>query len=775
MSQSCCSHTKTEPQGSVLDPVCGMTVDPLKTPHHAPHGGQEYHFCSAGCRTKFIANPAQYLGPKKPEPVVVPGAIYTCPMDPEVQQVGPGTCPICGMALEPMMPTADAGPNPELVDMTKRFWIAIALTLPVFILEMGAHLFDLHHLIAPATSHWIQAVLATPVVLWAGAPFFQRGWESLKSRHFNMFTLIALGTGVAWLWSMTALLAPGLFPQSIQMAGGLVPVYFEAAAVIVTLVLVGQVLELRARDRTGTAIRALLNLAPETAIRLADGGESEIPLADVVPGDLLRVRPGAKVAVDGRVTEGRSAVDESMITGESMPVTKTVGDSVIGGTINGSGSFVMTAEHVGAETMLARIVALVASAQRSRAPMQRLADRVAGFFVPVVVLVAVLAFVAWMLFGPEPRLTYAVLAAVSVVIIACPCALGLATPMSIMVGIGRGAANGVLIRDAEALERMAHVDVVIVDKTGTLTEGRPAVTAVQPVSGGDPRALLELAASVEAQSEHPIASAILRAATEQGLTLKAVSDFDSPTGRGAEATLDGRRIRIGQGRYMADHGIVTDAVTDAAAQLRGTGATVVYVAADQALLGLIAVADPVKPSSLAAVQALQAAGVHVVMATGDNLATAKAVAQTLGISDVEAEVLPADKEALVARLQSQGRVVAMCGDGVNDAPALARADVGIAMGAGTAAAIESAGVTLVKGDLGGLLKARKLSRATVANIKGNLTFAFLYNALGVPVAAGVLYPVFGILLSPMLAAAAMSLSSVSVIANALRLRAVRLD
>ena len=758
-----------------IDPVCGMTVNPARSPHHLIHAGHAYHFCSAGCRTKFAADPARYLTLQ--EPADAPeGAIWTCPMHPEVRQDHPGACPICGMALEPEMVSHDTGPSAELIDMTRRFRIGLALALPVFALEMGGHLFPLVHRLVPMSlSVWIQLALATPVALWAGWPFFERGWASLKSRNLNMFTLIAMGTGVAWLYSVVAVLAPGLFPPAFRDAHGNVAVYFEAAAVITVLVLLGQVLELRARERTSGAIRALLGLAPRTARRLLpDGAEEEVSLDLIAVGDRLRVRPGEKVPVDGTVLEGRSSLDESMVTGESMPVTKTASDNVIGGTLNQTGALVMAATRVGRDTMLARIVQMVAEAQRSRAPIQRMADRVSGWFVPAVLGVAVLAFAAWGLWGPEPRLAHGLIAAVAVLIIACPCALGLATPMSIIVGVGRGARLGVLIKNAEALERLEKVDTLVVDKTGTLTEGRPAVTAIVPAPGHAEPDLLRLAAAVERASEHPLALAIVAAAEQRGLAIAPVADFDSPTGRGAMGRVEGSRILLGNARFLTDQGVGTGALEPAAEELRASGATAIFIGIDGKAAGVIAVADPVKQTTPEALAALRAEGVRVVMLTGDNRTTAMAVAARLGITEVEAEVLPDQKSAIVARLRQQGRVVAMAGDGVNDAPALAAADVGIAMGTGTDVAIESAGVTLLKGDLTGIVRARRLSRATMRNIRQNLVFAFAYNAAGVPVAAGLLYPLFGILLSPMIAAAAMALSSVSVVTNALRLDRSRL-
>ncbi len=761
------------------DPVCGMVVDPVTAKHRADHDGRSYVFCSAGCHDKFVANPAAYVTDDPARPVAEParkGAIYTCPMHPEIRQPGPGNCPICGMALEPEIASAEQGPSTELIDMTRRFWVGLALAVPVFLLEMGGHLLDLHRWIGPQRSNWVQLVLATPVVLWAGWPFFQRAGASLVNRSLNMFTLIAMGTGVAWLYSLIAAVAPGLFPPVFRGHDGSVAVYFEAAAVITVLVLLGQVLELRAREQTGGAIRALLDLVPKTARRVRDDGTDEnVGLDAVHVGDRLRVRPGETVPVDGELIEGRSSIDESMVTGESMPVTKEAGAALIGGTLNRTGGFVMRAGKVGSDTMLARIVGMVAEAQRSRAPIQRLADQVSGWFVPLVIVIAIAAFVAWMAFGPEPRLAHGIVAAVAVLIIACPCALGLATPMSIMVGVGRGAHLGVLIKNAEALERFEKVDTLVVDKTGTLTEGKPKLTALKPVDGFDESELLRLAASLERASEHPLAAAIVDAAKERGLTLGEAQDFDSPVGKGVTGIVDGRRLVIGSHRIMAEAGVDFAALSSEAEALRAEGGTVIFVAVDDRVAGLLAIADPVKQTTPAAIEALKQAGIRVVMLTGDNRTTAQAVARRLGIDEVEAEVLPEDKSAVVNRLRAQGRVVAMAGDGVNDAPALAAADVGIAMGTGTDVAIESAGVTLLKGDLQGIVRALQLSRATMRNIRQNLFFAFIYNAAGVPVAAGVLYPLFGLLLSPIIAAAAMALSSVSVIGNALRLRTVSLQ
>ena len=761
----------------VKDPVCGMSVDPHTAKHRAEHIGQPYYFCSAGCREKFLADPARYVDPtvaaEKAEPVPE-GTIYTCPMHPEIRQVGPGSCPICGMALEPVLVTAETGPSHELVDMTRRLWIGLVLSLPVVALEMGGHLTGLN-LISQQTSNWIQMLLASPVVLWAGWPFFVRGWQSLLTRNLNMFTLIAMGTGVAWVYSVVASLAPGLFPAAFRGHEGAVAVYFEAASVITVLVLLGQVLELRARESTSGAIRALLDLAPKTARLISlDGTEEEVQLGSVHVGDRLRVRPGEKVPVDGSVLEGRSAVDESMVTGESMPVTKEIGAKVIGGTMNQSGALVIEARKVGRDTMLSQIVQLVAEAQRSRAPIQRLADQVSGFFVPAVIVVALLAFAVWGIWGPEPRFSYGLVAAVAVLIIACPCALGLATPMSIMVGVGRGAQAGVLIKNAEALEHMEKVDTLVVDKTGTLTEGKPAVIAVVPASGFSEGEVLRLSASVERASEHPLAVAIVAAAEKQGIATAPVTDFDSPTGKGALGTVDGRKVVLGNATFLQEHGVDVSALAQQADRLREDGATAIFAGVDGKVAGAVAIADPVKASTPEALAGLKAERIRVVMLTGDNWTTARAVARRLGIDEVEAEVLPDQKSAVVQRYKAQGRVVAMAGDGVNDAPALAAADVGIAMGTGTDVAIESAGVTLLKGDLTGIVRARRLSQATMSNIRQNLFFAFIYNALGVPVAAGVLYPFFGVLLSPIIAAAAMALSSVSVVGNALRLRTARL-
>jgi Cu+-exporting ATPase len=768
----------SDPQ-TVRDPVCGMSVDPAESKHSQEHRGVTYHFCSAGCADKFGHDPARYLSPPK-ETGKAPAdseAIYTCPMHPEIRQKGPGSCPICGMALEPAMVTGDEGPSAEYRDMRRRFWVGVVLSVPLVVIAMGRHVLPgLAHAIPAAALSWVELALASPVVLWGGAPFFVRGWRSIVSRNLNMFTLIAVGTGAAWLYSLIATLAPGVFPASFRGPDGEVGLYFEAAAVIVTLVLVGQVLELRARERTGGAIRALLDMAPATARRLGpDGEEQEVPLDSVRQGERLRVRPGDKVPVDGEVVDGRSAVDESMLTGEPMPVEKAMGDKVTAGTINGRGSFVMRAERVGSETMLARIVQMVADAQRSRAPIQKLADRVAAWFVPAVIAIAVLAFIAWSALGPPPAAAYALIAAVSVLIIACPCALGLATPMSIMVGVGRGAQHGVLIKNAEALERMAAVDTLVVDKTGTLTEGKPRVTAVLPHAAIGEEEMLRLAASLERGSEHPLAEAIVQAALDRKLALVEAETFEAITGKGVKGRIGGQDVALGNGKLLDQLGIAAGGLGDVADQRRGEGETLMFVTVGGRMAGLIGVADPIKATSAGAIEALHAEGLRIVMLTGDNRRTAEAVGQKVGIDEILADVLPEQKHEVVRRMQREGRVVAMAGDGVNDAPALAQADVGIAMGTGADVAMESAGVTLVKGDLVGIVRARRLSRAVMANIRQNLIFAFGYNALGIPIAAGVLYPLTGLLLSPMIAAAAMSLSSVSVIANALRLRGMRLQ
>ena len=759
---------------SAIDPVCGMTIDPQGAKNRADHGGRTYYFCCTGCRTKFVADPQKYLGGRQPESVPE-GTVYTCPMHPEIRQIGPGSCPICGMALEPEIARPDIGPNPELVDMMRRFWIGLVLTLPVFILEMGAHIAGAHNWVEPTSSNYVQFAFATPVVLWAGWPFFVRGWQSLVTRNLNMFTLIAMGTGVAYVYSLAATFVPGIFPEAFRSHGGAPAAYFEAASVITVLVLMGQVLELRAREATSGAIRALLDLAPKTARRInSDGGDEDVSLDAVQVGDRLRVRPGDKVPVDGTVLEGRSALDESMVTGESIPVTMEKDSRVLGGTLNMSGSFIMRADKVGRDTLLSQIVQMVASAQRSRAPIQRLADQVSAWFVPAVIAVALVAFAAWATFGPEPRFTYGLVAAVSVLIIACPCALGLATPMAIMVGVGRGAQAGVLIKNAETLERMEKIDTLVIDKTGTLTEGKPKVVAVASASGFDEAHVLQLAASIERGSEHPLAAAIVAAAAEQKLELLPVRDFDAPAGKGVTGIVDNKRLALGNARFLGEMSIDTSALAPEAERLRGDGATAIFLAVDGKAACVIAVADPIKKTTPDALRALVADGIRVVMLTGDNTTTAQAVARKLGIAEVEAEVLPDQKNAVVEKLLREGRAVAMAGDGINDAPALAAADVGIAMSTGSDAAIESAGVTLLRGDLTGIVKARILSAAVMRNIRQNLFFAFVYNALGVPVAAGVLYPVFGLLLSPIIAAAAMALSSVSVVANALRLRTVKL-
>ncbi|MBA4337537.1 MAG: copper-translocating P-type ATPase [Hyphomonas sp.] len=773
------------------DPVCGMTVSP-DSAHTSDHLGRDIFFCSAGCKTRFDSEPDKYLqsetttgschhehgtpGHSAGHTASAPsGSKWTCPMHPEIVQDGPGSCPICGMALEPMIPTAGAAPNPELADMSKRFWIGAALALPVLVLEMGRHFLGIDQVVPPALNGWLQFILATPVVLWAGKPFFERGYQSLRSRHLNMFTLIALGTGVAWSYSMAALFAPSVFPAAFRDMHGLVPVYFEAAAVITVLVLLGQVLELQARERTGGAIRALLDLAPKTARRLTSEGDEEVALDLIVLGDRLRVRPGEKVPVDGIVIDGRSTLDESMVTGESMPVTREAGAPVIGGTMNQTGALVIEANRVGAETMLSRIVQMVAEAQRSRAPIQRLADKVAGWFVPGVIAIALVALAAWWAFGPSPAFTYGLIAAVSVLIIACPCALGLATPMSIMAGVGVGARSGVLIKNAEALERLEKVDTLVLDKTGTLTEGRPAVIAVHTAKGFDELEVIRLAASLENRSEHPLADAVVRAAHDRSLSLNEPVSFDSPAGKGVIGEVNGQRVALGAEKYLAEIGTDVSALQTEANALRTDGATAIFVSIDGQLAGLFGIADPVKATTLGALSKLREQGLHLVMLTGDNRTTAEAIAGKLGIEHVEAEVLPDEKSRIVGKLKAEGRVVAMAGDGVNDAPALAAADVGIAMGTGTDVAIQSAGVTLLGGDLMGIVRARTISAKTMANIRQNLFFAFAYNAAGIPIAAGALYPITGDLLSPMIAAAAMALSSVSVIANALRLGRLTLD
>ncbi|MGE0102929.1 MAG: heavy metal translocating P-type ATPase [Blastocatellales bacterium] len=796
--------------GAETDPVCGMTVDPATAAGKHEHKGKTYYFCCAHCLEKFSRDPEAVLNPK-PQPAQPVDVEYTCPMDPEVVQIGPGACPKCGMALEPKNPVLQATKteyvcpmhpeivrdepgacpicgmaleprvveleeqeNPELKDMKRRFLIGLALTIPVFLIAMSEMIpgQPLQHAISHRILSAIQFALSTPVVLWCGWPFFQRGWASIVNRSPNMFTLIAIGTGTAWIYSVIAAFLPGIFPDSFRGHGGGVAVYFEAAAVITVLVLLGQVLELRARSRTSSAIKMLLGLAPKTArIVRPDGREEDIPLDKVVPGDLLRVRPGEKVPVDGALTEGTSSVDESMVTGEPIPVEKTAGSGVTGGTVNGTGSFVMRAERVGSDTLLARIVQMVSEAQRSRAPIQRLADLVSAWFVPLVVVVSIVTFIIWSLVGPEPRFVYALVNAVAVLIIACPCALGLATPMSVMVGTGRGATAGVLIRNAEALETLEKVDTLVVDKTGTLTEGRPRVVSLVPADGFDENSLMHFAAGLERASEHPLAASIVDHAEKLGISVPTAQDFASVTGQGVTGTVDRRKVAIGNRKMMETSGVsVPDGMVETAEKLRGKGRTVMFLAVDGTVAGLLGVADPIKKSAAETIRQLRDENLRLVMLTGDNRTTAHAVARELGIDEVMAEVLPEDKTRVVSQLQSEGRVVAMAGDGINDAPALAQAHVGIAMGTGTDVAMESAGITLVKGDLNGILRARRLSRATMKNIRQNLFFAFVYNALGVPIAAGALYPVFGLLLSPMIASAAMTFSSVSVISNALRLR-----
>lgn len=764
-------------EDAVKDPVCGMSVDPHTAEHRSQHAGKAWYFCSTGCKTKFDESPDKYLEEREAsaEPVA-PGTMYTCPMHPEIRQQGPGDCPICGMGLEPEQVSLDDGPSAELTDMTRRFWIGLFLALPVFVIEMAGHFIGLDHIISPQALNWIQLVLATPVVAWCGLPFFVRGWKSVLSRNLNMFTLIAMGTGVALIYSLVATLIPQVFPDAFRQADGSVAVYFEAAAVIVVLVLLGQVLELRAREKTSGAIKALLDLAPATARKLDDeGGESDVSLDQIKVGDRLRVRPGDKVPLDGEVLEGRSNVDESLVTGEPLAVSKQMGDQVIGGSMNQQGSFIMRADKVGRDTMLSQIVQMVASAQRSRAPIQGLADKVAGWFVPAVIVIAAISFIVWSIYGPTPPMAYGLIAAVSVLIIACPCALGLATPMSIMVGVGRGAQNGVLIRNAEALERMEKVDTVVVDKTGTLTEGKPQVTKLVPANGFSEEDLMRYAGGLEKGSEHPLAHAILDKAKAMELNLPDAEDFDSPNGKGVTGRIDGKSVLLGNRLLMESESVDTSAFEEDADRLRMDGATVIFAAVDDQICGLIAIADPIKETTEAAITKLQKDGIRVVMLTGDNRTSAEAVARKLHIDEVEAEVLPEDKGKIVQRLKDEGRIVAMAGDGVNDAPALATADVGVAMGTGTDVAIESAGITLLRGDLMGIVEARHLSIATMRNIRQNLFFAFIYNTAGIPIAAGVLYPFAGILLSPIFAAAAMSLSSVSVIANALRLRVIKLD
>jgi Cu+-exporting ATPase len=776
-SESCQKKFIADPDAyrTAKDPVCGMTVERATAAHMTKHEGQRFYFCSSSCQSKFEAEPDAYLGDQPASAQMPAGTQYTCPMHPEIIEDAPGDCPKCGMALEPMTPSADAGPNPEYVDFKRRLWITAPLALAVFLLEMGSHVgIPFADWIGHAAFGWVQFALATPVVLicW---PFFKRGWSSVVNRSPNMWTLIALGTGAAYLFSIISMIAPQLFPDTMRDDMGMAPVYFEAAAVILVLVLMGQVMELAARERTGDAIRALMDLAPKTARMIgSDGTEKDVPLEDLRTGDILRVRPGESVPVDGVVTEGRSSVDESMISGEPLPVEKVEGEAVTGGTLNKRGSFMMKAENVGADTTLNRIVEMVAKAQRSRAPIQAMADRVAVYFVPAVVGVSLLAFAAWAIFGPAPALSYAFVAAVSVLIIACPCALGLATPMSIMVATGRGASAGVLIRDAEALERFAKVDVLIVDKTGTLTEGKPTLTDAEPAEGFDEAELLSLAAALERGSEHPLAEAIVAGAEDRGAPKQDSSDFEAITGKGVTGTVADRQVALGNAALMQDLGVDMGAFADRAKTLQAEGKTAMFVAADGKPAGLIAVADRIKETTPDAIRALHDLGLRIIMATGDAKATAEAVGKTLEIDEIHAEVSPEDKNALVKKLKGEGLSVAMAGDGVNDAPALAEADVGIAMGTGADVAVESAGITLVKGDLGGIVRARRLAEATMRNIRQNLFFAFVYNTAGVPLAAGILYPFFGILLSPIVAAAAMSLSSVSVITNALRLRGAKL-
>ncbi|MEY2150365.1 heavy metal translocating P-type ATPase [Rhodanobacter sp. 115] len=784
-SSSCChgNHAANSgasakrPGATSTDLVCGMSVDPDSAQHRAEHDGRTWYFCSARCREKFVADPSAWTGERKPSPEAPAGTLYTCPMHPEVEQVGPGDCPKCGMALEPMLPDADADNGGELAAMTRRFWTLLALTAPVFVLAMGPHLFG-WHLPPPwdRLSGWIEAFLASVVVLWGGAPFFRRGWRSLKPWQPNMYTLIGLGAGVAWLYSAVAFIWPGIFPAGFRDAHGRVGVYFESAAVIVTLVTLGDFLDMRARRRTGAALKALLGLAPKTARRIADdGSETDVPLDEVRTGDVLRVRPGEKLPVDGVVIDGASHVDESMLTGEPMPVSKQVDDVLTGGTVNQDGALTMRAEKVGGETMLAQIVALVAKAQRSKAPLQRVADRVAAWFVPTVVAVALLAFAVWALLGPQPRLAHALIAAVSVLVIACPCALGLATPISIMVASGRGAQQGVLFKDAGVIESLRGIDTLVLDKTGTLTEGKPTLADLVVLGEWPRERLLALAAALERSSEHPLARAILHAAKAEHLRLPSATDFRSVTGRGVAATVEGDAVLLGNTRLMAESSVpVDDDASARAEQMRGQGTTAMFLAIDGHLAAVLAVADRIKSTTPAAIKALHADGLRIVMLTGDSAITAQAVAGELGIDEVHADVSPTDKAAVVERLKAEGRRVAMAGDGINDAPALAAADIGIAMGSGTDVAMESAQLTLVKSDLGAIVRARKLSHATVRNIHQNLFFAFVYNAVGIPLAAGVLYPWFGIVLSPMIAALAMSLSSISVVSNALRLRKVRL-
>ncbi|WP_084697692.1 heavy metal translocating P-type ATPase [Paracoccus sp. S4493] len=778
-SDGCRNKFAAEPETYVeaVDPVCGMSVNRATAQHLSKHEGERFYFCSPRCKDKFDTAPATYLkGRPTPEPMPA-GTTYTCPMHPEIEQVGPGDCPICGMALEPKgVPQGDEGPNPELVDFTRRFRVGLVLTVPVVLLAMGGYIgLPLRSWTGERAAHWLELILATPVILWAGWPFLVRGWKSFRSMNLNMFSLIGMGVFAAWSFSTVAVIAPQLFPAGFRDAEGNVGIYFEAGAVIVVLVLLGQILELRARERTGSAIRALLDLAAKSArVIRKNGEEEEVPLEDVQIGDRLRIRPGEKVPVDGEVVDGRSFVDESMLTGEPVPVEKAHGDPVTGATINGNGSLIIEARRVGKDTMLAQIVEMVAAAQRSRAPIQKLADAVAGYFVPAVIAVAILSFIAWSIWGPAPALAYALVSAIAVLIIACPCALGLATPMSIMTATGRGAQAGVLIKNAEALEAFEKVDTLIVDKTGTLTVGKPELAALLPERGHDENEILRLAASLERGSEHPLAEAIVRGAEARGLSLAQADDFEAVTGMGVKGVVDGKSVALGNARMLAELGIDAPAAAEAANARRDEGETVMFIVVDGVIAGLVSVADPVKETTPEALKALRELGFRIVMATGDNERTARAIAGRLGIEEIRADVLPEDKARIIRDLQAEGRKVAMAGDGVNDAPALAQADVGIAMGTGADVAIESAGITLLKGDLGGIVRARRLSQATMSNIRQNLFFAMIYNAAGVPVAAGLLYPFFGLLLSPMFAAAAMSLSSVSVIANALRLRGVKL-
>ncbi|ATY33469.1 copper-translocating P-type ATPase [Sphingomonas psychrotolerans] len=772
----CCGDPdKVRTTAIAKDPVCGMDVDPEKTVHRVSHAAHEYYFCSAGCRAKFVGNPDAWLGDKpKPAPKASPRAIWICPMHPEIRREGSGTCPICGMALEPEEPSLDDGPNPELVDFTRRTWVAGALTVPLLMISMVAEMTGVHFV--PASwNPWVQLLLTAPIVLWAGLPFFERGWASIRTRNLNMFTLVSIGVGAAFLYSLVATVAPGLFPSSFRMHG-MVPVYYEAAGVVVTLVLLGQVLELRARAATGRAIRALMTLTPKTARRIGpDGSEQEIDLSEVMQGDRLRIRPGEAVPVDGAVIEGRSSVDEAMLTGEPAPVAKAPGSKVTGGTVNTTGSLVMEAQAIGSNTVLARIVKMVTEAQRSRAPIQAVADRISGWFVPLVVAIALATFAVWNLVGPEPRFGHALLNAIAVLIIACPCALGLATPMSIMVGTGRGAHAGVLVKNAEALQALEKVDTLVIDKTGTLTEGKPKLVGIEAMEGVDESDLLAWAAAVERRSEHPLAHAIVVAAGERGLEIPAVEDFGSITGAGVSARVAGRTVAIGNAAMMRSVGADPGPLHDRAEARRAEGAGVTLVALDGRLAGMLAVADPVKASARSAIRDLHAEGLRIVMLTGDGRGTADAVAKAIGgVDEVHADLKPEDKARIVGELKAKGAVVAMAGDGINDAPALAAADVGIAMGTGTDVAIESAGMTLTKGDLAAMVRARRLAKATMRNIRQNLWFSFLFNGIGVPIAAGVLYPVAGILLSPMLAGAAMALSSFAVVTNALRLNGARL-